>query len=115
MVCFTFNKILFGKAYNFFQKALSFNSLIKESELSSSINFLTLSISSLNFFRYVCVDLSSSWVTLKVAKTYKKVWLQIIISYTYWPLEGFREDLTYDIVILDDQFQATLYVLDMFF
>jgi hypothetical protein len=65
MTCFTFSKLLFGRAYNFFHKALLITPLMRILKATCSINSSTLSISSLNLFRYARVDSSSAWVTSK--------------------------------------------------
>ena len=65
MTCFTFSKLLFGRAYNFFHKALLITPLIRILKATCYINSSTLSISSLNLFRYARVDSSSAWVTSK--------------------------------------------------
>jgi hypothetical protein len=65
MPYFTFTKLLFGRAYNYFHKALLITPLIRASKAIYSINSSILSIFSLNLFRYARVDSSSTWVTPK--------------------------------------------------
>jgi hypothetical protein len=65
MACFTFSKLLFGRAYNSFHKALLITPLIRASKAICYINSSILSIFSLNLFRYARVDSSSAWMTSK--------------------------------------------------
>ena len=65
MACFTFSNLLSSRAYNFFHKAFSFTLLIRALKATDLIKFSTLSISSLNLFRYVLVDPSFTWVIPK--------------------------------------------------
>jgi hypothetical protein len=62
---FTFNKLLFRRAYNYFYKALSFTLVIKASEATGLIDYYTLSISLLNLFRFTYEESSSAQVSPK--------------------------------------------------
>jgi hypothetical protein len=65
MACFTFSKLLFGRAYNSFHKAFLITPLIRASKAICYINSSILSIFSLDLFRYARVDSSSAWMTSK--------------------------------------------------
>lgn len=90
--------------------AFLFTPLIKVLRAINSINFLTLSIFSLNLFKYTRVDSSSTWVTLK---SFVKLLLAGILVLNYVTTLKQRSSKLI-IAILENKFQAALYVLYVF-